>query len=102
VYFKFEAHDHYAGSTRYEMDTLFRVFVLKELHGREHEIALIEYLKRRPTLCEQSNLKRVPGQSTLWLRRFTAELRSTVETTARTILVKAQNARVSVPWNLYR
>lgn len=30
AYFGFEAHDRYAGSTRYEMDTLFRVFVQKE------------------------------------------------------------------------
>lgn len=28
AYFSFEAHDRYAHWTRYEMDTLFRVFVL--------------------------------------------------------------------------
>jgi hypothetical protein len=33
TYFRFEAHDCYGGSTGYEMDTLFRVFLLKELHG---------------------------------------------------------------------
>ena len=33
AYFLFDAHDRYGGSTRYEMDTLFRVFVLKDLHG---------------------------------------------------------------------
>jgi hypothetical protein len=33
AYLEFDAHDRYAGSTRYEMDTLFRVFILKELHG---------------------------------------------------------------------
>ena len=44
AYFRFEDHDRYGCSTRYEMDTLFRVFVLKELHGWEHETALLEYL----------------------------------------------------------
>jgi len=102
AYFRFEAHDQYTGSTRYEMDTLFRVFVLKNLHGWEHETALIEYLECRPTLCEQLGLEGVPDQSTLWRswhNRFTAELRSTVETAARTILIKAQNADVAVPRN---
>jgi len=100
AYFEFDAHDRYAGSTRYEMDTLFRVFVLKELHGWEHETALMEYLGCRPALCEQLGLEFVPDQSTLWRswhKRFPAELRSTVETAARTILIKAQNADVSVP-----
>lgn len=44
AYFGFEAHDRYAGSTRYEMDTLFRVFVQKELHGWNHETVVVEYL----------------------------------------------------------
>ncbi|WP_425544867.1 hypothetical protein [Halorubrum trapanicum] len=44
AYFSFEAHDRYTRSTCYEMDSLFRVFVLKELHGLEHETALYEYL----------------------------------------------------------
>ncbi|MFC7143206.1 transposase [Halosimplex aquaticum] len=100
AYFVFAAHDRYVGATRYEMDTLFRVFVLKECHGWEHETALIEYLERRPALCDQLDLETVPNQSTLWRswhNRFTAELRSTVETAARTILIKAQNAGVTVP-----
>ena len=66
----------------------------------EHETALIEYLECRPALCEQLGLETVPDQSTLWRswhERFTAELRSTVETAARTILIKAQNAGVAVP-----
>ena len=102
AYFGFKSHDQYTGSTRYEMDTLFRVFVLKTLHGWEHETALIEYLECRPTLCEQLGLEGVPDQSTLWHswhNRFTAELRSTVKTAARTILIKAQNADVAVPRN---
>lgn len=45
AYFEFDMHDRYAGSTRYEMDTLFRVFILKECHGWDHETALIEYLQ---------------------------------------------------------
>ena len=100
AYFRFDAHDCYGSSTRYQMDTLFRVFLLKELHGWEHETDLMEYLECHPTLCEQLGLERVLDQSTLWRswhKRFTAELRGTVETAARTILIKAQNAGVTVP-----
>ncbi len=100
AYFRFDTHDRYAESTRYGMDTLFRVFILKECHGWDHETALIEYLECRPVLCEQLGLESVPNQSTLWRswhERFTAGLRSTVETAARTILIKAQNADVAVP-----
>jgi len=45
-YFRFDPHDRYAKSTRYEMNTLFRIFVLKEIHGWNHETALVEYLDR--------------------------------------------------------
>ena len=62
AYFEFDAHDLHAGSTRYGMDTLFRVFILKELHGWPHETALIEYLECRPALCEQLGLESVPNQ----------------------------------------
>ncbi|RCU43707.1 transposase [Haloplanus salinus] len=100
AYFRFNAHDRYEGSTRYQMDTLFRVFVLKELHGWAHETALVDYLEDRPELCEQLGFETVPDQSTLWRswhERFTPDLRETVETAARTILIKAQNAGVAVP-----
>ena len=100
AYFKFETYDRYAGSTSYEMDTLFRVFMLKELHGWDHETALVEFLECHPELREQLGLESVPNQSTLWRswhERFTGELRETVETAARTALINAQNAGVSVP-----
>ncbi len=100
AYFRFNAQDRYAASTCHEMNTLFRVFILKEIHGWKHETALIEYLGCRPALCKQLGLESVPDQSTLWRswhNRFTAELRSSVETAARTILIKAQNAGVAVP-----
>ena len=100
AYFQFNPHDHYEGSIRYQMDTLFRVFVLKECHGWDHETALVEYLECRPRLCERLGLEAVPDQSTLWRswhERFTIDLRETVETAARTILIKAQNADVAVP-----
>ncbi|MDB2225778.1 transposase [Halorubrum ezzemoulense] len=87
-------------STRYQMATLFRVFVLKECHGWEHETALVGYLGDRPELCEQLGFETIPDQSTLWRswhERFTADLRETVETAARTILIKAQNVGVAVP-----
>jgi len=100
AYFRFEAHDCYAKSTRYEMDTLFRVFLIKEIHGWRHETALLAYLEESPDLCGELELESIPDQSTLWRtweNRFTPELRETVQTTARTILLKAQNTGVSVP-----
>ncbi|MGB9963257.1 transposase (plasmid) [Halobacterium sp. MBLA0001] len=100
AYFRFEAHDRYRRSTCYEMDTLFRVFMLKELHGWKNETALLEYLDSHPELCERLELGTVPDQSTLWRtwnERFTRDLRDTVQKAARTILIKAQNAGVAVP-----
>jgi len=100
AYFEFNAHDHYGGSTSYGMETLFRVFTLREIHGWDHETALVEYLSQRPALCEQLGLETVPDQSTLWRswhKRFGKDLHETVETAARTILIKAQNAGVAVP-----
>lgn len=100
AYFQFNPHDRYANSTRYEMTTLFRLFVLKELHGWNHETALVEYLDRHPELCEQLGLDSIPDQSTLWRSwhtRFNEDFRATIETVARTILINAQNAGVPVP-----
>ena len=96
AYFQFDFHGRYEGSTRYEMDTLFRMFVLKELHGWEHETALVDYLRNAPIVCDQLGLETVPDQSTLWRSwntRFTADLRETVETTARTPLIKSPECR---------
>lgn len=100
AYFKFDAHDCYAASTSYEMDTLFRAFVLKECHGWEHETGLVTYLESHPELCDHLGFETVPNQSTLWRSwhsRFTAALRETVQNAARTILIKARNADVTVP-----
>jgi len=100
AYVQFDAHDRYAGSTSYEMETLFRLFLLKELYDWDHETALVEYLTKHPDLCDQLGLESVPDQSTLWRswnHRFTADLQDTIKTAARTILIKAQNAGVSVP-----
>jgi len=82
------------------MEILLRVFVLKELHGWEHETALVSYLENHPELCEQLGFESIPDQSTLWRswhERFTADLRETVEAAARKILIKAQSAGISVP-----
>ncbi len=65
AYFRFEAHDCYGSSTCYEMDILFRVFMLKELHGWQHETSLVEYLDSHPELCERLGLESAPNQSTL-------------------------------------
>ncbi len=82
------------------MEALSRVFLLKEIHGFDHETTLVEYLECRPDLVDQLGLEAIPDQSTLWRSwhdRFTAELRETVLTGARTILIKADNEGVSVP-----
>ncbi|EMA24862.1 transposase [Haloarcula marismortui] len=100
AYFRFDSHDRYAKSTRYEMDTLFRIFVLKESHGWNHETALVEYLDSHPELCKQFEFETVPNQSTLWRswhERFTADLRETVGTAAQTVLITAQSEGVTVP-----
>jgi len=100
VYFQFEAHDCYESPTHYEMDTLFRVFVLKELHGWKHETALCEYLESHPKLCERLGLETVPDQSTLWRSwhtHFTNNLRRTPQKAAQTILIKVQKANITVP-----
>jgi len=100
AYFSFDVHDRYVAPTRYGMEALFRVFILKELHGWDHETALVEYLERRPALCDYLSLETVPDQSTLWRswhKRFTGGLRETVQNAARTILIKAQNAGVAIP-----
>ncbi|WP_231190435.1 transposase, partial [Haladaptatus sp. DYF46] len=99
-YFEFQPHDRYTGSTRYDMALLMRLFLLKELHGWDHETALIEYLQQQSSLCHRLNVESIPDQSTLWRSwkyRFTIDLRDTVETVAKTILRKADRAGVSVP-----
>jgi hypothetical protein len=74
------------------METIVRLFLLKELHGWNHETALVESLSQHPSVCEQIGLESVPNQSTPWRswhHRFTADLQDTIETAARTILIKA-------------
>ncbi|WP_435181254.1 transposase [Halorussus sp. AFM4] len=79
----------------YEMEALFRLFLLKECYGWDYETAPVEYLTKHPDLCERIGLESVPDQSTLWRswhHRFTTELQNTVETTARTALLKSSTA----------
>jgi hypothetical protein len=100
AYVDFCPHDRYTGSTRYEMTSLFRMFLLKELFGWSHESALVEYLQRLPSIRQDLGLDTDPDQSTLWRswhHRFSADLRETVTTAARTILIKAAENGVSVP-----
>jgi len=100
AYVEFEPHDRYSGATEYEMVQLFRLFLLKETHGWSHETELLTYLTHHPDLREQLGLETVPDQSTLWRswhERFTTELRETIETASRTVLIKAQDEGVAVP-----
>jgi IS4 transposase len=100
AYVRFGSHDRYTGATRYRMEQLVRAFVLKELHGWKHESPLVEYLHQHPLLCEHLDFETVPHQSTLWRtwhRRFTTELRETIATAAKSILIQADRADVPVP-----
>ncbi|KAA9396402.1 transposase [Haloarcula sp. CBA1130] len=100
AYFQFRPHDQYSEATQYGMTQLFRLFLLKEIHGWTHETSLLTYLTHHPNLREQLGLGNVPDQSTLWRtwhERFTAEFRETIEAVARTVLIKAQDAGVAVP-----
>ena len=100
AYVEFDAHDRYAGHTRYEMEQLFRVFLIKALHGWAHETALVTHLEAHPSLRQRLEFQTVPDQSTLWRTwqyRFTSELREFIAAAARTILVKAEAAGVAVP-----
>lgn len=99
-YIDFDPHDRYSVSTQYKMDELFRAFLLKALHGWDHETALVEYLHQCPSLGEHFGFETLPDQSTLWRtwhQRFTTELQETIQKAARTILVKAEMAGVDVP-----
>ncbi|MFB9813696.1 transposase [Haloarcula sebkhae] len=100
AYFQFRPHDRYSGASQYGMVQLFRLFLLKELHGWTHETALFTYLTHHVELCEQLGLETVPDQSTLWRtwhERFSTKLRETIQAAARMILIKAQDAGVAVP-----
>ena len=97
---EFNPHGQYTGPTKYEMPQLFRVFLLKKIHGWDHETALVEYLRQHSETRRSLGFDSVPDQSTLWRswnKRFSADLRETVARTARTLLINAQNAGVAVP-----
>ncbi len=99
-YVEFNPHDQYSGPTRYEVSQLFRAFLLKEIHGWGPETALVEYLRQHSEPRISLGFDPVPDQSTLWRswnKRFSADLRETVERTMRTLLINAQNAGVAVP-----
>jgi hypothetical protein len=81
------------------MEQLFRAFLLKEVYGWDHETALVEYLRKHSGTRCSLGFDSVPDQSTLWRswnKRFSADLRETVERTARTLLANTQNAGVAV------
>jgi hypothetical protein len=85
------------------MSQLFRLFLLKELHGWSHETELVTYLTHHPDLREQLGLENVPDQATLWRtwhERFTSELRETIEAVARTVLMAALNRHKAVEFTV--
>lgn len=70
------------------------------MYGWDHETALVEYLRQHSETRRSLGFDSVPDQSTLWRswnKRFSSDLRETVERIARTILINAQNAGVAVP-----
>ncbi len=99
-YVNFDTHDRYSGSTKFGMRLLFRVFLLKEVHGWEHETALLEYLAQQPSTQHQLGFETLPNQSTLWRTwhyRFPTDLRETITESARTILRQADRRNVETP-----
>lgn len=99
-YVDFRPHDRYSGPATYEMRLLVRLFLLKEVHGWDHETALIEYLEHRPTVRRQFGLATIPDQPTLWRTwhdRFSTELQETIQNGAQTILINADSEGVPVP-----
>ncbi len=99
-YVNFDVHDRYSGSTKFGMSLLFRVFLLKEVHGWEHETALLEYLAQQPSTQHQLGFETLPNQSTLWRTwhyRFPTDLRETITESARTILKQADRRNVETP-----
>jgi len=99
-YVDFTNHDRYIRSTTYSMGTLVRSFLLKEVHGWEHESALVAYLERYPNVRQKLGFETVPDQSTLWRtwhRRFPTTLQETIQKGARAILIKAEDEGVSIP-----
>ncbi|WP_458210703.1 transposase [Haladaptatus sp. NG-SE-30] len=99
-YVDFSTHDHYSNSPRYEMTTLVRAFLLKEVHGWSHETALFEYLRQQPSIRQRLGFDTLPDQSTLWRTwhyRFPTDLRETITESARTILRQADRRNVETP-----
>jgi len=60
-YVDFGPHDEYSGSTRYQMPQLVRLFLLKEIHGWDHETALLTFLRQRPELRLRSRFRAYAG-----------------------------------------
>ncbi len=100
AYMDFQPHDGYTGPTQYEMTPLVRAFLVKTLQGRDHETALVEYLRNHPNLRQKLGFESVPDQSTLWRswhERFSTDLRETIKTAARSVLFAADRAGVDIP-----
>jgi hypothetical protein len=100
AYVRFDPHDRYSTSTTYEMEQLVRLFLVKELHGWQHETAVRTYLEDSPNLQLLLGFETLPDQATLWRswhHRFTPDLRSTIESAAETILRQATRNDCPVP-----
>ena len=99
AYFDLSSHDPYDGRG-YPMLPLFLAFIVKELHGWEHESALCAYLKANPSLLDQLGFDTLPAQSTFWRtwnKRFSADLREAVRQCADEIIDAAHDRDVPVP-----
>lgn len=76
------------------------VFVPKQLHAWEHEIAFLECLESRPEHRGRLEPGTAPDRSTLRRgrhMRFADVPRETVREAARTVRIKAQNIDIAVP-----
>lgn len=99
AYFDLPAHDPFGGQG-YSMLPLFLTFIIKELHGWQHESALHAYLEANPALRRDIGLDSLPVQSTLWRtwnQRFSADLRDAIRRSADEIANAAREHDVPVP-----
>lgn len=53
AYVEFAPHNRYSDPTEYEMITVVRAFLLKEVHGWDHETPLNGYFRQQPSIRQR-------------------------------------------------
>jgi IS4 transposase len=79
---------------------MVRALMLMDLHGWQHETAVVQYLEKHPDLVDTLGFEQRPDQATLWRarhERFSDEFLDAIEDCARNIRLLADENRVTVP-----